>query len=315
MFSRLGKDADAWMPFQFAHSIPQETTTSFVRRCIKHGVGLFRIAHAFSKSDYKTIIIPVTCYGFLTSSRIPGVETIIHLLAWIWLFLLQFCAANQMYSMEEDSTNKPYRPIPSGLITVESTHTLRWALVPICLYLSWIYGVLYAGISLTLAFVFYNEFGLDSYWYSKSLLNAIGIVSWNIGAACIASEGQQDLLVRYRAAPVISVALIWTTIHVQDFRDEAGDRMQGRITLPTFLPVASRYLTLCLLTAWSIGLGLFWQLERTAMTFFVIFGVYLSLRIFWQRSEAEDKVSLRLYMLWLSLAQTLPFITHWIQAF
>jgi hypothetical protein len=133
-------------------------------------------------------------------------------------------------------------------------------------------------------------------------------------------SGHEDLLMRYRVAPFISVAVIWSTIHVQvsnrvfiaisganaetypqDFRDEAGDRMQGRITLPTFLPVASRYLTLFLLIAWSIGLGLFWQLNETALASFVIFGVYLSLRIFLQRSEAEDKVSLRIYMVYHSL--------------
>uniref|UniRef100_A0A0W0FSS7 UbiA prenyltransferase n=1 Tax=Moniliophthora roreri TaxID=221103 RepID=A0A0W0FSS7_MONRR len=213
MFSRPGKDqVDAWMPFT---DDTRKPSTSFVQQYMKHGIRLFWTSHAFCTSDYKTIIIPVTCYGLLASSRIPRLETMIHLLTWIWLFLLQFCAANQMYSIEEDSINKPYRPIPSGLISTESAYTLRWALVPMCLYLSWNYGVLYAGISLTLATTFYNEFGLDSYWYSKSLLNAIGIVSWNVGAAYIASEGHQDLLVRYHVAPFISVALIWSTIHVQ----------------------------------------------------------------------------------------------------
>ncbi|EEB93539.1 hypothetical protein MPER_07786 [Moniliophthora perniciosa FA553] len=123
-----------------------------------------------------------------------------------------------MYSIEEDLINKPYRPIPSGLISVESTYTLRWALVPMCLYLSWNYGVLYAGISLTLATLFYNEFGLDSHWHSKSLLNAIGIASWNAGAASIASEGHQNLLAQYPVSSFITVALIWTTIHVQGQR-------------------------------------------------------------------------------------------------
>ncbi|ESK92665.1 hypothetical protein Moror_16026 [Moniliophthora roreri MCA 2997] len=259
-----------------------DVASILIQRCIQVMVDLVRIAHAFSKSDYKTIIIPVTCYGILASAQFPDIATMLNLLVWIWMFLLQFCAANQMHSIREDFINKPYRPIPSGLISVQATYKIRWILVPTCLYLSWVYRVFCAGLSLTLSFALYNEFGLDSYWYSKSLLNAIGIVSWNIGAALIISTDHYDLLGRYQIAPLISVALIWTTIHVQDFRDEAGDRMQGRITLPTFLPVASRYLTLCLLTSCVL--------------------------------QADDKVPLRLYMVWLTLAQTLPFLAHRLQA-
>ncbi|EEB90349.1 hypothetical protein MPER_11454 [Moniliophthora perniciosa FA553] len=192
-------------------------------------------SHAFSKSDYKTIIIPVTCYGILASARLPTIGTVLKLLVWIWMFLLQFCAANQMYSVNEDSVNKPYRPIPSGLISVQTTYKLRWILVPTCLYLSWVYRVFCAGLSLTLSFALYNELALDSYWYSKSLLNAIGIVSWNVGAMLIINGGHYDLLEGYQVAPLISVALIWTTIHVQDFRDEAGDQADDKVSLRLYM--------------------------------------------------------------------------------
>lgn len=108
---------------------------------------------------------------------------------WVWLYLLQFNAANQMFSPDEDAMNKPYRPIPAGLISVDATRILRWVLVPVCLALSLAYDVFYPGLSLALAFVVYNELGLDSYWYTKNFLNAVGLVSWNIGAARIASAG------------------------------------------------------------------------------------------------------------------------------
>jgi 4-hydroxybenzoate polyprenyltransferase len=112
-------------------------------------------------------------------------------IAQVWLFLLQFNAANQMFTMEEDALNKPYRPIPAGLITIGKAKVLRWGLVPLCLGLSWIFEVIYLGLSLSVAFILYNECGLDRYWFTKNALNAIGLVSWNVGAASIACGGKQ----------------------------------------------------------------------------------------------------------------------------
>jgi hypothetical protein len=56
MFSRLGKDYDSWMPL--AHTFPDDSSF-FVQEWLDHGVHMLRVGHAFSKSDYKTIIVPV----------------------------------------------------------------------------------------------------------------------------------------------------------------------------------------------------------------------------------------------------------------
>ena len=127
-------------------------------------------------------------YGLLAAPRLSLIR-LPQLVAWVWLYLLQFCAANQGYSTEEDALNKPYRPIPAGHISVGATVVLRWLLVPVCLGLSFAYDIMYPGLSLTIAFVVYNEFGFDSAWYTKNFLNAVGLVSWNIGAAKIAGGG------------------------------------------------------------------------------------------------------------------------------
>lgn len=104
------------------------------------------------------------------------------------MFLLQFCAANQVLSPQEDALNKPYRPIPAGLISQPACRVLRWFLIPFCMALSYRYDVIWPGISLTVSFFIYNEGGLDSYWFTKNFLNGWGLVSWNIGAAKIAGS-------------------------------------------------------------------------------------------------------------------------------
>ncbi|KAJ7579535.1 UbiA prenyltransferase family [Mycena floridula] len=186
-----------------------------------------RIAYAFTKSDYKTIIGPVIFYALVSSPRLH-LSTIPALVVWVWLHLLQACAANQMNGVAEDAQNKPYRPIPAGLISIETTRVLRWALVPVCLWLSWIFKVIYPGISLSLALIIYNELGLDSYWYTKNILNAIGIVSWNVGGALFPNPNVW-------LAPYLGTLLIASTIHVQDFRDEKGDRLQDKVSLRYYM--------------------------------------------------------------------------------
>lgn len=203
---------------------------------------------------------------------------------WLWLHLLQFCIANQVLSPEEDALNKPYRPIPSKLISVTAACVLRWSLAPVCLGVSWAYGLLGNGVGLMFAFVLYNELGLDSYWLSKNLLNAVGSVLWNVGAAKIASSGNYSLRLphicvnllflnrvglsnspstHHRAwmAPYVVALLVTTTSHIQDFRDEAGDLKQGRLTLPILMPRTSRAVTPVILTSWSFGLVYLWSQE------------------------------------------------------
>ena len=106
---------------------------------------------------------------------------------WTWFHLLQFCVSNQSLDPEEDSTNKPWRPIPSGLISVGSARNLRWMLLPLCLSTSVRLGAYWQGISLALAFVAHNEFGLHSHLFMRNICNAWGYASFNAGAYAIAS--------------------------------------------------------------------------------------------------------------------------------
>ena len=106
---------------------------------------------------------------------------------WIWLHLLQFCVSNQSLDPEEDASNKPWRPIPSGLISVGSARLLRWMLLPLCLYVSVRLEAYWQGISLALAFLAYDEFGFHSHLSMRNICNAWGYASFNAGAYAIAS--------------------------------------------------------------------------------------------------------------------------------
>src|ERR1700734_2784258 len=111
----------------------------------------------FTKSDIKTTVIPVVGYIciFLTHPAADGYpqsvfaaaaaplasfDRLPHVIFWVWLHLLQFDVSNQYLDPTEDTLNKPFRPIPSGRVTLRQAQILRWALVPICMALSTCYS-------------------------------------------------------------------------------------------------------------------------------------------------------------------------------
>jgi hypothetical protein len=105
---------------------------------------------------------------------------------WTWLHLLQFCVSNQSLNPEEDTLNKPWRPIPSGIVSVVNARILRWILLPICLFVSISLEAHWQGISLAIAFIVHNELHLHSHWLMRNACNAWGYASFNAGASAIA---------------------------------------------------------------------------------------------------------------------------------
>src|SRR6266851_4075975 len=106
---------------------------------------------------------------------------------WTWLHLLQFTVSNQSLDPEEDASNKPWWPIPSGLISVSCARALRWILLPSCFFLSVRLQAHWQGISLALAFLVHNEMHLHSHWLMRNACNAWGYASFNAGASSIAA--------------------------------------------------------------------------------------------------------------------------------
>ena len=130
----------------------------------------------------------------LSLARLP------HVIAWTWLFLLQFNVSNQSLSLEEDAANKPWRPIPAQRISIAATLWLRWMLLPLCLLISIaVYGVIQPALALTVFIVLYNEAKFNVHWIMRNVFNGLLGVSFTFGATHIAC-GQLKLLCRIHAS-------------------------------------------------------------------------------------------------------------------
>ncbi|KAH9017383.1 UbiA prenyltransferase family-domain-containing protein [Lactarius pseudohatsudake] len=285
----------------FGHSTPLRVPWSVGLRVSRPLENYPRILYLFTRSDLKTIVLPVTFFAYLASpSTTP--DRMLFAMLWTWLHLLQFCVSNQSLDPEEDSSNKPWRPIPSSLISVDNARNLRWMLLPLCISVSVRLEVYWQGMSLALAFLAHNEFGLHSHLFMRNICNAWGYASFNAGAFAIAS-GQSTVTTRTMISFAINSLIIISTIYAQDFRDEVGDKRMGRQTIPILWPKGSRIGIFMVLAAWSICLSWACGLGSFFSVLFCAWAIFVGLRFFQKRTAEADQRSYRYYNIWLAAAQ------------
>lgn len=163
----------------------------------------------FTWTDYKTIMLPIVsrnvhflCLGCLTNLSMPQTAfacasaplrsawSLVQGSLWIWLHLLMCNVSNQARSEVEDAINRPWRPLPSGRLTMTQAVGFRWSMVVICMLSSAVYGpdVLLATVVLVITTVVYDEGRLSDLPLSKNLCNIGGYTALEYGATKIMSK-------------------------------------------------------------------------------------------------------------------------------
>ncbi|KAJ3002826.1 hypothetical protein NUW54_g5638 [Trametes sanguinea] len=254
------------------------------------------ILFLFTKSDILTVLLPSLTFSTIAAGDLCATHIVGRLL-WIWLNLLQFCVSNQTVSMAEDELNKPWRPLPAGHLTIGNARRLRWMLIPLSLMVSKGVGrlTLQCSAALVLATLAHNELFLGSHWLSRNALNAIGYVAFNMGATSISCRQATATSSPHQLVHFFNSAVIFTTIHAQDFKDIHGDRNIGRLTLPLAYPVASRLIVAVAVPIWSLWLAYHWQSAAVFRAVFLLFGSYVGARFGAWRTVNEDRASYRAY--------------------
>ena len=90
----------------------------------------------------------------------------------------------QITGLEEDVLSKPYRPIPSGRITVSSARILHYFVICVSALLSIYYDTVLISIAFFAMNYLYNECTLARYWPLKSFFAGYGYACLMAGAAC-----------------------------------------------------------------------------------------------------------------------------------
>ncbi|KAF9556697.1 hypothetical protein CPC08DRAFT_711024 [Agrocybe pediades] len=266
--------------------------------------------YLFTRSDYKTILLPVTVFSVSASSTFQA-RALARTVVWTWLHLLQANVSNQTFSGHEDIVNKPWRPLPSGRVTVHQARCFRFFLMALCLALSSCLGpkIVIASVALIAVEILHDEVLMSRHPLLKNLCNVGGYLSFETGATLSMTPNQELDSTAYTAL-ICSALLILTTISAQDFADVEGDKLSRRRTIPIIAPNGSRWYMLTALIFWSLALARVWGLDLYSGCGFLALGTLVGLRYFWFRDPRSDRSSYTLYNIWLATAHILPLNTH-----
>ncbi|KAF3764062.1 hypothetical protein M406DRAFT_339778 [Cryphonectria parasitica EP155] len=280
----------------------------------------------FTFSDLKTIVGPKTLFGlvhalsadvfnfdhFATPSDLRILLRTPIVLWWTWINLLPFSIDNQRQpsAVLEDAANKPWRPLPSRRIESEQAKKWMLALYPVAVLTSICTGGLRQCIALVFLGVWYNDLGgSDTHFLIRNFINACGFVCYASGAMEVALG---------RALPVSLTAISWfamigaavlTSVHSQDMADQEGDRLRGRKSVPlTVGDEPSRWTIALFVSAFSILGPSFWGLAWLGYAAPVVLGATVAVRTLSCRSVMADKITFRVWNLWMVAMYFLPLI-------
>lgn len=297
-----------------------------------------KTVYLITKSDLKTTLLPATVFALTavfsgplltTTSTLslsltpesctnatpilpPLLSRLFKSITWTWLNLWVFNLANQRLpdSILEDSLNKPWRAIPSGRLSPSSARHLLLASLPL-VYLSTLHlGGRTESLVLMVLTWMYNDLGAaDENFLLRHACNALGFVVFGAGAAGVACGDRAGLNpAAWKWLAVIAVT-ITCTIQFQDMEDQEGDRERERRTVPIVLgDGVARRVNAGAVVAASAMCALFWGLRPRACVLPVAFGGVIALRTYFWRSVKADRVTFKLWCLWLVGLYLLPLV-------
>jgi 4-hydroxybenzoate polyprenyltransferase len=282
-----------------------------------------------TRNDIKSIVIPETAFGIfsalsgpvLTTNPSPQVAAIFmrlpRVILWIWLNVLIFDLANQrlMSSVIEDSINKPWRPLPSGRMSVSQARRFLLAILPLVFVMTFYLGGLEETVAMMVLTWMYNDLGgADESYVVRNLINAFGFVCYSSGATLV-SCGFGEYSLNPAACQWLAIigGIVFSTLQMQDMADQEGDQARDRRTVPLVHGDGpARWTIIIPVMMWSMICPMFWKLHPYAYIVPLTLGASISLRLFFLRTVESDKRTWKLWNAWISSLYLLPLIKfHW----
>lgn len=287
--------------------------------------------HLFTASDFKTIIFPQSAFGILTSLSGPLLFSSHSLVSnsqptitaataaaraplvflWVWLNLLPMVINNQRQagSIIEDKTNKPWRPLAAGRLSVPTATRLKLAMDVVAVAVSIPFGCVGPSVGLICFGSLYNDFGgADRGYVVRNLLNSIGYVLYGVGATIVASGGATLNATAYWWFFLIFV-VISSTVQSQDLADQEGDAKRGRRTLPLVIGDGPARWTIAVPMAFlSVSLPAFWRVGVMGWIAPLLLGSFVIKHTLFNRNERADALSWKLWNLWMVTLYLLPLV-------
>ena len=235
------------------------------------------------------------------------------MLFWSWINLLLFNLHNQRHpeAIHEDSVNKPWRPLPAKRLTPTEATCLMYWVYPVVILSSAISGGLGPCLLEAFSCLWYNEWGGAENPLLKNLLNAAGFACFLAGPLEIASGSSVMLGESRTALQWLGVlgAAIFSTVHTQDFRDQDGDRMRKRQTVPLMLGDGpARWVAVAGVVCCSWAAAAFWRAGVVGSLVPAGAGMLLVWNLLSKRTVSGDVFTWKLWPVWMGSLFLLPLL-------
>jgi 4-hydroxybenzoate polyprenyltransferase len=269
----------------------------------------------FTGDQILDLVVPGTSFGIMAALSgptldLPHQNTIVVIKRlpvvafWLWLVILQGCLQNQRspYSVEEDAINKPWRPMPSKRITRNQLNLLLNAVRLLSCILSYRLSVVMMYAMYFVLLAGYNDFGgADRSGVSRNIFCGTAFACLFSSALSIAL-GSNTTMTRQAWTWTLSITLgvLTSTFHTQDFRDETGDRSRGRKTLVTELGREPALWTVAIaISFWSLYMPLvFLRAGWLAALLPILCGSFVIATAIQARTHSTVNLNRRMYKLW-----------------
>ncbi|KAJ0120496.1 hypothetical protein J7T55_015225 [Diaporthe amygdali] len=292
----------------------------------------FHLIWEFTESDFPTFVVPNTAFGILAAlAATPLVNTSGSSVSWLsvlqnfpavlifnWWHTFIFDLSHQWspQSVAEDRINKPWRPIPKGKITPDQTRRLILVIIPLSLGLDYYMNVWDQGIVIHVITWMYNDLGgCDEWFFIRDLCTASAFAMFNSGALKIASgcymnDDQCDVNELGHIWTGIISAVIFTTMQVQDLKDQEGDRLRNRKTVVLlFGESVSRASIALLVLFWSLVCVCFWGTSLRTFALAILPAIVVIWKVMMSGyNKTEDRRTWQLWSVWLICLYALPLV-------
>jgi 4-hydroxybenzoate polyprenyltransferase len=221
-------------------------------------------------------------------------------------------------SIEEDRLNKPFRPLAAGRITPTQTKHLLLISVPLVLAVTYFYLGSYEETVLLFSLTWmYNDLGgSDGHFVIRNLIIGVAYIFYGSGALRVALHSKFEnysLSTTGCAWSCIIGAVIFTTIQVQDLKDQEGDQARNRHTAPLALGHEHTRWTIAIpVIIWSIFCSMFWELGICVSAFLLAFGMVVAVRVVCLRCVPADTKTWKLWSYWLAVLYVLPVVKRYL---
>ena len=263
-----------------------------------------RLTYRFIWRDIPVAVVAGVAFTLVAakhhgSSASDCVSAVLWALIYFFHYIYSFNLSNQYTGAEEDKINKPDRPIPSGLVTVEGAQ-FRWYIITVSyLVVGVVIGNVWSSLLWILNYLVYHHCGLSEHWFTKnSIFLPVGCVvmewaAWTIVTGSIWMDQESVLF--------FGLVTLYggTQGYLQDFRDVKGDMKVRRKTMPV---------------QFGMSVSIYFQIFLFIAQFAIFYSVMFSIQPLtsWQTVIMLVDLILRLYLSvrLLLLDQTLTDFHH-----